>query len=334
MSILQDRSKNVMDGSYVAVPDMHSSNPSKNIGLKEYHNGVLIHNWYEDRNQFSKNSFEKRSSYAQDYKPFPNSKPDVLIRRRIIGSSDGIGSKNLIGHHNFDSSKNMITMYDQEINRRSIHSSFPEKRQWKIIHDAWVPEKTDHPLQDTPTRAGGLVDSRRNRLLREEDTYKSQLPHLSEYNQRYQRHSAASYMNRTPFSVPKTISTNMAKINHSMNNQTRPRLADSGLPREPQTTDVTASAYDAQFDNRAGEPQQTQVPRTLHYLGKVPTNGAMGVYSLKSFETLAHNDQDSAQHQSSLPPVAPVVHANEMSANTNAAALANANINSDLATAL
>jgi hypothetical protein len=28
-----------------------------------------------------------------------------------------------------------------------IGQKFPEKRQWKIIKDSWVPEKSDHPLQ-------------------------------------------------------------------------------------------------------------------------------------------------------------------------------------------
>lgn len=28
-----------------------------------------------------------------------------------------------------------------------LSQKFPEKREWKIIKDAWVPEKSDHPLQ-------------------------------------------------------------------------------------------------------------------------------------------------------------------------------------------
>lgn len=50
MSLIEDRGKNKMDGTYVNVPDHHFLEPSKNIGLREYNNGVLIHNWYEDRN--------------------------------------------------------------------------------------------------------------------------------------------------------------------------------------------------------------------------------------------------------------------------------------------
>lgn len=50
MSIVEDRGKNVVDGTYVNAPDYHKLEPSKFIGLREYNNGVLIHNWYEDRN--------------------------------------------------------------------------------------------------------------------------------------------------------------------------------------------------------------------------------------------------------------------------------------------
>lgn len=51
MSILEDRSKNIIDGTYVNAPDLHAIQPSKNIGLREYNSGVLVHNWYEERNK-------------------------------------------------------------------------------------------------------------------------------------------------------------------------------------------------------------------------------------------------------------------------------------------
>ena len=46
----QDRFGNIIDGTYVNVPDMHFLQPSRRIGLREYNNGVLVHNWYEERN--------------------------------------------------------------------------------------------------------------------------------------------------------------------------------------------------------------------------------------------------------------------------------------------
>ena len=60
--------------------------------------------------KFEKKEFPKTSTYSLDFKPFPNAKPDVVLRKRLIASSEGHGTKNLIGMHNFDSSKNYITL--------------------------------------------------------------------------------------------------------------------------------------------------------------------------------------------------------------------------------
>lgn len=49
MPLVNDRFANKIDGTYVNAPDLHSIEPSKNIGLKEYNSGVLVHNWYEER---------------------------------------------------------------------------------------------------------------------------------------------------------------------------------------------------------------------------------------------------------------------------------------------
>ena len=44
-----DGPRNIMGGTYVNAPDLHSIQPSRKIGLREFNNGVLIHNWYESR---------------------------------------------------------------------------------------------------------------------------------------------------------------------------------------------------------------------------------------------------------------------------------------------
>ena len=46
---LNDGPRNVMGGTYVNVPDLHSVQPSRKIGLREYKSGVLVHNWFESR---------------------------------------------------------------------------------------------------------------------------------------------------------------------------------------------------------------------------------------------------------------------------------------------
>lgn len=60
--------------------------------------------------KFEKKEYPKNSTYRLDYKPFPDSKPDTVLRKQMIKTNDGLASKHLIGMHNFDSSKNMITL--------------------------------------------------------------------------------------------------------------------------------------------------------------------------------------------------------------------------------
>lgn len=57
MPYLQDRSQNIMDGAYVNVPNLHEISPSKNIGLKEFNNSVLVHNWFEERSPVGNATF-------------------------------------------------------------------------------------------------------------------------------------------------------------------------------------------------------------------------------------------------------------------------------------
>lgn len=54
----------------------------------------------------------------------------------------------------------MNKRYDQDINRRRrpepeypLGQKLPAKRDWKIINDCWVPEKSDHPLQGFKSRS-------------------------------------------------------------------------------------------------------------------------------------------------------------------------------------
>lgn len=132
-----------MDGEYVNVPDQHYKStvdpkigfrmePDQRFkGLREFNNGVLVHNWFEERNkvslvslyiklvywnkfililiQFEKKEYNANSTYKIDYTGFPGAVPDVVLRRKLIGASDGVGAKHLIGMHDLDSSKNMIT---------------------------------------------------------------------------------------------------------------------------------------------------------------------------------------------------------------------------------
>lgn len=113
----------------------------------------------------------------------------------------------------------------------------------------------------------------------EKDKYLSQLPNVSEYKARYQVHSANCYLQQQTSGVPKDLSTSLYVLNNTLNNTTKPRSTSSTL-REPQTRDV----LDVVYTNMFNKPKD--VPRTLYYLGKVPTDGSNGVYRMKDFETL------------------------------------------------
>lgn len=274
-----------MGGTYVNVPDLHAVNPTRKIGLREYNSGVLVHNWFESRADKHTVEIPKKTSYNLDYKHFPDAKPDVALRRKLLHGMEGHGTKNLIGHHNFDSSKNMITIYDEQIGQRARPGpevpqgqQFPEKRKWEIINAQWKPEKIDYPLQSEPTN-WGLGDKHRNAVFKEHDKYASQLPNLSEYNQKFQKHPQENYMQRSVNSVPIEISTSHYDLNKKMNNMPKTRN-QVGL-REPQARDFMDIVYHNMLD------KSNRAPRTYYYLGKVPTDGTFDAYSMKDFETLA-----------------------------------------------
>ena len=286
MNKLNDRNFMIYDGTYANVPDLHEVEPSRKIGIREFNNSVLIHNWYEDRTPNETKEFPTNSTYNLDFKPYPDAKPDLILKRKILGGSEGVGGKNLIGMHNFDSSKNMITTYDETICNRPrpgpdipFGQQYPKERKWKIINDAWVPEKVDYPLQASPTK-WGLVEKQKNNLIRENDKYTNQWPNVTEYSDRFQRHSKESYLNRVTTGVPKDVSTNHYDLNIKLNNAPKPRTTNSTSLRLPQARDVLDTVYANMLI------KSSKAPRTFYYLGKIPTNGALDVYSMRDFETL------------------------------------------------
>ena len=61
---------------------------------------------------------------------------------------------------------NINKSYDETINNRArpgpempFGQQYPKKRQWKIINDAWVPEKIDYPLQGNSLNKFNLSDN-------------------------------------------------------------------------------------------------------------------------------------------------------------------------------
>lgn len=112
-------------------------------------------------------------------------------------------------------------------------------------------------------------------MTRFEDKYKNQLAELSEYNERYQEYPTEAYIKRSLFSAPKNISTSLYDINKTLN-QNKHRF-----PKR-QTDDLMNVICNNMFVNNKKSPS------TYYYLGKIPTNGTLDIYSMKDFETLTN----------------------------------------------
>lgn len=113
----------------------------------------------------------------------------------------------------------------------------------------------------------------------EDDKYRNQIPNVSEYADRFQKHPNDSYLQKTVYAVPKNISASFNNLNLTLNNLPKWRSTNGSL-REPQARDVLDTVYSDMLVRSA------KAPRTFYYLGKVPTNGALDVYSMKNYETL------------------------------------------------
>lgn len=137
----------------------------------------------------------------------------------------------------------------------------------------------------SPTK-WGLVEKRNNELIRESDKYSSQLPNITEYSDRFQKHSNDSYLKRVTTGVPKDISTNFYDPNLKLNNTPAARSTTSAL-RLPQAKDVMETVYANML------LKSSKAPRTFYYMGKIPTNGALDVYSMRDFETLVPANEHS-----------------------------------------
>ncbi len=66
---------------------------------------------------------------------------------------EGLVPKFLMYHHGDKYMNNDVTWYDQDYNKRerSGPNKLPELREFSSHVMAWIPEKTDHPIQGLPS---------------------------------------------------------------------------------------------------------------------------------------------------------------------------------------
>lgn len=122
--------------------------------------GVLIGNWDEDRYKFQKGECKHNSTHKIDFQNYGSSRPDVTIRRKAQLTSEGLGKEFLFYHHGNRYSNNMISWYDEHFNKRERDEAnkLPELRKWDSHKLAWVPEKSDHPIEGEATNFGHFAN--------------------------------------------------------------------------------------------------------------------------------------------------------------------------------
>lgn len=118
--------------------------------------GVLIGNWGEECYTFRKGNVKHNSTHRMDFKSWGGSRPDVVVRRKAQLQNDGLGKESLFYHHGNRYSNNMISWYDEQFNKRERDDAnkLPDLRSWDSHRLAWLPEKSDYPIQGDPTTFG------------------------------------------------------------------------------------------------------------------------------------------------------------------------------------
>ncbi|XP_003388257.1 PREDICTED: uncharacterized protein C1orf158 homolog [Amphimedon queenslandica] len=117
---------------------------------QRYSKGVLIGNWSEDRYKFEKGSEFGSSTSRQTYRGHYLKAPDPSIRLKGLIRNNGIDKEHIFIHHGKSYMRNTISLYDQTFNRGYELG----ERKWDGKRMAWLPEKTDHPLQGASTNFG------------------------------------------------------------------------------------------------------------------------------------------------------------------------------------
>ncbi|XP_023683329.2 cilia- and flagella-associated protein 107 isoform X1 [Paramormyrops kingsleyae] len=127
---------------------------------RKYSSRVLIGNWAEDKLKFTK-EFPRTggsSTYQHDYRPRRDHTPDVLVRGDALRRAEGVPAKLLLSHHGTPHSHCLVSLYDEMYGRKPSSTL----RSWHPDKLAWVPERSDHPVQSPPTNFG-LAESWRAR---------------------------------------------------------------------------------------------------------------------------------------------------------------------------
>ncbi|XP_026117117.1 uncharacterized protein C1orf158-like [Carassius auratus] len=179
--------------------------------LGKYSDKVLIGNWAEERLHFTRDCKTANSSYRVDYTPHRSHRPNVVMCKRPLRSSEGLPLRQLFSHHDVPSSHCLVTLYDESYGRQA--SSLPALHSWNSFKLTGVPERSDHPIQGPPTNFG-LAESLRARM----EQQRAVVPTLSEYRASYPLHPISAFCYSRHVSMPKRFSSSQHPAKHSNEN--------------------------------------------------------------------------------------------------------------------
>jgi len=164
---------------------------------QKFNTKVLIGNWNEEQRRFQRGNVSfGNSTHRHDFKKYDSYIPDMKVRREASMRNDGLPKEYIFSHHGKSYSNNCISWYDALINKREVNeSTLPSLRTWDSKQTAWVPERTDHPLQGAPTTFS-LYEKLRKKWDREEDDLKNQSSFQSTYNGSFQQHDKSDFVTK------------------------------------------------------------------------------------------------------------------------------------------
>ncbi|XP_006812009.1 cilia- and flagella-associated protein 107-like isoform X2 [Saccoglossus kowalevskii] len=186
---------------------------------QRYKQGVLIGNWSEERYSFLKSDHRNSSTHREDFKKYENFKPDVMVRRAAMMKNEGMGKDHIFSHHGNRYSNNMISWYDEHYNKRERdeNNKLPALRHWDGNQLAWVPEKTDYPIQGAPTNFG--LHARKSSKWQQQDGAVQSSEgegdgdmYNTTYGSCYTPHKGGSYVQKH-YAAPRTISASLHPLN-------------------------------------------------------------------------------------------------------------------------
>ncbi|XP_065097245.1 cilia- and flagella-associated protein 107 [Paramisgurnus dabryanus] len=197
---------------------------------QKYCNKVLIGNWSEQKLQFTRECKTANSTNRLDFTPNLLHRPDVVVRRMGLRRSEGIPTRLLFSHHGVHASDYLVTLYDESYGRQTS-ATLPTLRSWHSDKLAWVPERSDHPIQGPPTNFG-LLDSWRA----QKEHQRAIVPTLSVYKASYPLHPISAFCHSRCVTTPKSFSSSQLPANHSNKNlalSRRPCRQISSNPSSP-----------------------------------------------------------------------------------------------------